>query len=100
MWINVGEYHEHIHANLVILLYLGSRFTWDKVFKVLRPLPNHVKNQRLLVHILWPLTLITPSHEYNHVHLQVNSKLLFTSQDTIAFMITSISHHNDFFSPF
>ena len=27
-----------IHANLVILLYLGRPFTWDKVFKVLRPL--------------------------------------------------------------
>ena len=42
-----------IFANLVILQYLGSPFTWDKVFKVLRPLPNHVKNQRLLVHILY-----------------------------------------------
>ena len=41
-----------INANLVILPYLGSPFTWDKVFKVLSLLPNHVKNQRLLVHIL------------------------------------------------
>ena len=36
-----------------LLLYLGSPFTWDKVFKVLRPLPNHVKNKRLLVHIFY-----------------------------------------------
>ena len=42
-----------IYANLVILQYLGSPFTWDKVFKVLRPLPDHVKNQRLYVHILY-----------------------------------------------
>ena len=41
-----------MNANLVILLYLGSPFTWDKVFKVVRPLPNHIKNQRLLVNIL------------------------------------------------
>ena len=32
---------KEIHANLVILQYLGSSFTWDKAF-------NHVKNQRLL----------------------------------------------------
>ena len=42
-----------MYANLVILVYLGSLFTWDKVYKVLRPLPNYVKYQRLLVHILW-----------------------------------------------
>ena len=42
-----------MYANLVILQYLGSPFTWDKVFKVLRTLPYHVKNQRLLVHILY-----------------------------------------------
>ena len=41
-----------MYANLVTLLYLGNPFTWDKVFKVLRPLPNHLKKQRLLVHIL------------------------------------------------
>ena len=41
-----------MYANLVILLYLGSPFTWDNVFKVLRLLPNHVNNQRLYVHIL------------------------------------------------
>ena len=40
-------------ANLVFLLYLGSPFTWDKVFKVFILLPNHVKNQRLFVHILY-----------------------------------------------
>ena len=43
----------YIDADLVILEYLVSPFTWDKVFKVLRTLPNHVKNQRLLVHILY-----------------------------------------------
>ena len=43
----------HMYANLVILQYLGSPFTWDKVLKVFRPLPNHVKNQRLLVHSLY-----------------------------------------------
>ena len=42
-----------LNANLVILLYLGSPFTWDKVFKVLRPVLSRVKNQRLLVHILF-----------------------------------------------
>ena len=42
-----------MNANLVILEYLGTPFTWDKVLKVLRPLPNNVKNQRLLVHILY-----------------------------------------------
>ena len=36
-----------MHTNLVILLYLGSLFTWVKVFRVFRPLPNHVKEQRL-----------------------------------------------------
>ena len=41
--------NKKMYPNLVILLYLDSPFTWDKV---LRPLPNHVKNQRLLVHIL------------------------------------------------
>ena len=122
--------------------YLRSPFTWDKVVKVLRPLPNHVKNQKLLVHILFYIlfnylgeisktmfecenysksffTELVYSHKValsyvavavgklfvacfhlgklscsdaslqvvvvaNHVHLQVNSKLLFTSQDTIA----------------
>ena len=45
--------HEQTYANLAILQYLGSPFTWDKVFKVLRQLPNHVKNHRLLVHNLY-----------------------------------------------
>ena len=48
----------YINANLVILKYLGSPFTWDKVFKVLRLLPNHVKNQRLLVHILYYILFV------------------------------------------
>ena len=47
-----------MYANLVILQYLGSLFTWDKVFKVLRPLPNRIKNQRLLVHILHYISFI------------------------------------------
>ena len=38
-----------MYTKLVILQFLGSLFTWDKV---LRPLTNRVKNQRLLVHIL------------------------------------------------
>ena len=42
-----------MYANLVILQYLSSPFTWDKVFKVLRPLRNLVKNQRILFHILY-----------------------------------------------
>ena len=42
-----------MNANLVILQYLGSPFTWDKVFKVIRPLPNYVQNLRLLVYILY-----------------------------------------------
>ena len=42
-----------IYANLVILQYVGSPFTWDKVFMVLRPLPNHIKNQRFLDHTLY-----------------------------------------------
>ena len=37
--------HLFIYSYLVILLYLGSPFTWNKVFKVLRLLPNHIKNQ-------------------------------------------------------
>ena len=42
-----------IYANLVILIYLGSPFTLEKVFKVLRPLPTHVKKKILLVYILY-----------------------------------------------
>ena len=34
-----------MNANLAILGCLGSPFTWDKVFKVLRPLPNGEKEQ-------------------------------------------------------
>ena len=50
-YLEVYGKHE-IYANLVILLYLSSQFTWDKVFKVLGPLPNPVKKRTLLVHIL------------------------------------------------
>ena len=46
-----------ILANLVVLLYLGSLFTWEKVIKVHRPLPNHIKEQRLVVHILCYISL-------------------------------------------
>ena len=49
--------HEQTYANLAILQYLGSPFTWDKVFKVLRQLPNRVKEQRPLVHILYHVLL-------------------------------------------
>ena len=66
------------YANLVILQYLCSPFTWDKVFKVLRPLPNHVKNQRLLVHILYYILF-----NYLDEMLKTMFKLLFTSHDTI-----------------
>ena len=54
-------------ANLVILQYLDSPFTWDKVFKVLRPLPNRVKNQKLLVHILY-YTLFNYLGEISKLH--------------------------------
>ena len=42
-----------MNANLVVLLFLGSPFTWDKVFKVLGLSPNQLKNQRLFAHILY-----------------------------------------------
>ena len=48
----------NINANLVILQYLGSPFTWDKVFEVLGPLPTQVKNPRLLVHNLYYIFFI------------------------------------------
>ena len=54
-----------INANLVSLQYLGSPFTWDKVFKFPRPLPNRVKNQRLLVHFLYYILF----NYFDEIHL-------------------------------
>ena len=53
-----------MYANLVILLYLGSPFTWDQVFKVLRLLPNHIKKQKLLVHILYNISFLNISFAF------------------------------------
>ena len=72
-----------MNANLVILLFLGSPFIWDKVFKVLGPLPNQLKNQRLFVHILFYI-LHNGNWRYN------NGLPLFTCKTDVNTIVTDV----------